>query len=61
MAKLTIIFLAIAWMAGIFAFTDLGVAVPIISEYIYLIFLVLFLITLLGWFLAHRREQNYKQ
>ena len=59
MVKLALIFLMIASIAGFFAFTDIAVAVPGIARIIFLTFLVLFLITVVGWLLIRRKEQNH--
>jgi uncharacterized membrane protein YtjA (UPF0391 family) len=59
MFKIAMIFLAIAAVSGIFAFTDIAAAVPRIAEILFLAFLVLFVITLAGWLLIRRRAQSH--
>jgi len=58
MLKLTFIFLIIALVAGVFAFTNIATAVPGIAEILFYAFLVLFLLALIGWLLARRRAQS---
>lgn len=60
MLKLAIIFLAIASVAGVFAFTNIATAVPGIAEILFYAFLVLFLITLIGWRLVRRRARSHR-
>ena len=58
MLKLALIFLAIAAVSGVFAFTGIAAAVPGIAEIIFVAFLALFLIALAGWLLFRRRAQS---
>jgi uncharacterized membrane protein YtjA (UPF0391 family) len=59
MLKLTFIFLIIALVAGVFAFTDIAAAAPGIAQILFYAFLVLFVITLIGgWLVARRRERS---
>ena len=55
MLKLAIIFMVIALVAGVFAFTGISTAVPGIAEILFLAFLVLFLLAFFGWLLVRRR------
>lgn len=55
MIKLAIIFLVIALVAGVFAFTDIAAAVPGIAQILFYAFLSLFVITLIVWLLARRK------
>lgn len=59
MLKLAIIFLIIALVAGVFAFTEIAAAAPGIAEILFYAFLVLFLIALIGWLLARRRARSH--
>ncbi|MGD8562457.1 MAG: DUF1328 domain-containing protein [Desulfarculaceae bacterium] len=58
MIKLAIIFLVIATVAGIFAFTNIAAAAPGIAQILFYAFLVLFVITLVVWLLVRRRSRN---
>ena len=58
MLKLTLGFLIITLIAGLFAFTNISTAVPDIAQILFLAFLVLFLMALIGWLLFRRRAQN---
>ena len=58
MIKLAIIFLVIALVAGVFAFTDIAAAAPGIAQILFYAFLVLFVITLVVWLLVRRRSRN---
>ena len=58
MLKLTFGFLIITLVAGVFAFTNISTAVPDIAQILFLAFLVLFLMALIGWLLFRRRAQN---
>ena len=58
MLKLTLGFLIITLIAGVFAFTNISTAVPEIAQILFLVFLVLFLMALIGWLLFRRRAQN---
>ncbi|MBU4566625.1 MAG: DUF1328 domain-containing protein [Proteobacteria bacterium] len=58
MLKLTFGFLIITLVAGVFAFTNISTAVPDIAQIIFLAFLVLFLVALIGWLLFRRRAQS---
>ena len=58
MLKLTFGLLIITIVTGVFAFTNISKAVPDISEILFLAFLVLFLLALIGWLLFRRRTQN---
>ena len=58
MIKLALIFLAIASVAGIFAFTNIAAAAPGIAQILFYTFLVLFVITLIGRLLMRRKIQN---
>jgi len=60
MLKLAFIFLIIALVAGVFAFTNIVTAVPGIAEILFYAFLVLFLMALIGWLLALRRERSHR-
>jgi len=59
MLKLAIIFLVIASVSGVFAYTDIAAAVPGIAEILFLAFLALFFIALAGWLLIRRRTQSH--
>lgn len=59
MLKLAIIFLSIASVSGVFAFTDIAAAVPRIAEILFLAFLALFVITIIAWLLVRRRTQSH--
>jgi uncharacterized membrane protein YtjA (UPF0391 family) len=58
MIKLALIFIAIAMVAGVFAFTNIAAAAPGIAQILFYTFLVLFVITIIGWLLLRRRAQN---
>lgn len=58
MIKLAIIFLVIALVAGVFAFTGITAAVPGIAQILFYAFLSLFVITLIVWLLVRRRSRN---
>ena len=58
MLKLTFGFLIITLVAAVFAFTNISTAVPDIAQIIFLAFLVLFLMALIGWLLFRRRAQS---
>ena len=60
MIKLVFVFLIIALVAGVFAFTNIATAVPGIAEILFYAFLVLFLIALIGWLLARHRARNHR-
>ena len=59
MLKLTLGFLIITLIAGVFAFTNISTVVPDIAQILFLAFLVLFLMSLIGWLLFRRRAQNH--
>lgn len=59
MLKLTFGFLIITLVAAVFAFTNISTAVPDIAQILFLAFLVLFLMALIGWLLFRRRKQNH--
>lgn len=59
MLKLTFGFLIMTLVAGVFAFTNISTAVPDISKILFLVFLVLFLMALIGWLLFRRRAQKH--
>ena len=59
MIKLALIFIAIATVAGVFAFTNIAAAAPGIAQILFYTFLVLFFITIIGWLLLRRRAQNH--
>lgn len=59
MIKLAFIFLIIASVAGVFAFTNIAAAAPGIAQILFYTFLVLFAMTLFGWLLVRRRAQNH--
>jgi uncharacterized membrane protein YtjA (UPF0391 family) len=58
MIKLAIIFLVIALVAGVFAFTNIAAAVPGIAQILFYAFLALFVATLVVWQLARHRSRN---
>ena len=58
MLKLAIIFLIIALVAGVFAFTEIAAAAPGIAQILFYAFLVLFVIAIIGWLLARRRARS---
>jgi uncharacterized membrane protein YtjA (UPF0391 family) len=60
MVKLALIFLAIASVAGVFAFTNIAAAAPGIAQILFFAFLVLFVITIIGWLLIRRRTQSHE-
>ena len=60
MLKLAIVFLAIASVAGVFAFTNIATAVPEIAQILFYAFLVLFVIALIGWQMARRRARSHR-
>ena len=60
MIKLAFIFLIIALVAGVFAFTNIATAVPGIAEILFYAFLVLFLIALIGWLLVRYRARSHR-
>lgn len=59
MLKLTFGFLIITLVAAVFAFTNISTAVPDIAQILFLAFLVLFLMSLIGWLLFRHRKQNH--
>ena len=59
MLKLTFGFLIITLVTAVFAFTNISTAVPDIAQILFLAFLVLFLMALIGWMLFRRRKQNH--
>lgn len=61
MLKLATVFLAIASVAGVFAFTGIAAAVPGIAEILFVAFLVLFFMALAGWLLVRHRARNRLQ
>lgn len=58
MLKLTFGLLLATLVAGVFAFTNISTAVPDIAQILFLAFLALFLIALVGWLLFRRRAQS---
>jgi uncharacterized membrane protein YtjA (UPF0391 family) len=58
MLKLAIIFLIIALVAGVFAFTEIAAAAPGIAQILFYAFLVLFVIAIIGWLLGRRRARS---
>ena len=58
MFKLAIIFLAIASVSGVFAFSGIAAAMPGIAENFFLALLVQLLISRGGWLPIHRRHQG---
>ena len=58
MIKLAFIFLAVAMVAGVFAFTNIAAAAPGIAQILFYAFLVLFVLALIGWLLARRRVRR---
>ncbi|MCB2193295.1 MAG: DUF1328 domain-containing protein [Deltaproteobacteria bacterium] len=59
MLKLTFGLLIATLVAGVFAFTNISTAVPDIAQILFLAFLVLFLMALIGWLLFRRMKQNH--
>jgi uncharacterized membrane protein YtjA (UPF0391 family) len=60
MIKLAFIFLIIASVAGVFAFTGIVAAVPGIAQILFYSFLVLFLFALVGLLLSRRKSRSHK-
>ncbi|BEQ14175.1 DUF1328 domain-containing protein [Desulfoferula mesophila] len=58
MLKFAFIFLIIALVAGVFAFTDIAAAAPGIAQILFYAFLVLFVIAAIGWVLARRKARS---
>lgn len=59
MIKLAFIFLIIASVAGVFAFTRIIAAVPDIAQILFYSFLVLFILTIAGSLLSRRRSRDH--
>ena len=59
MIKVALIFLIIALLAGVFAFTNIAAVAPGIAQILFYTLLVLFAMTLFGWLLVRRRAQNH--
>ena len=60
MIKLAFIFLVMASVAGVFAFTGIVAAVPGIAQILFYSFLVLFVFTLAGVLLSRHRSRSQK-
>jgi uncharacterized membrane protein YtjA (UPF0391 family) len=59
MVKLVFIFLILAIVSALFAFTNIATAVPAIAEVLFYTSLALFIITLVWWLLSrHKMRSN---
>ena len=58
MIKLAFVFLIMACVAGVFAFTNIAASAPQIAQILFYTFLVVFAITVICWFMTRHKVNS---